>query len=170
MPDRLVIKKGKFKDIPPLKEIELAGNQLFPPGRLPDPLDTLPESFFRARASFGLLLVAKLGEQIVGFAVCDEQDQDLFLEEISVHPDFGRRGIGRTLLNHVIQLAQEKIKSRVTLTTFSDIRWNAPFYESFGFRQFEEDEIPEYIALHLRSEASDGMMNRISMVYEIPNA
>jgi hypothetical protein len=45
----------------------------------------------------------------------------------------------------------------VTLTTFRDVPWNAPYYERIGYRALREDEIgPELRALMAR-EAGHGL-------------
>ncbi|MEM7332395.1 MAG: GNAT family N-acetyltransferase [Chloroflexota bacterium] len=168
MLDNILFKNGKFKDLPRIKEIELAGNLIFPDGRLPNPFETFPEEILRTRIENGRLLVVQVDKEIAGFAVFDFVENDLFLEEISVHPDFGRRGIGRKLMNHLLDLAREQGRSRITLTTFSDIKWNAPFYESMGFKLLKSGKRRDYISSHLQSEASTGMKNRIGMAYEIP--
>jgi GNAT superfamily N-acetyltransferase len=67
---------------------------------------------------------------------------------MSVHPDHGRRGLGATLLNHVCAWARAEGLPSVTLTTFADLPWNAPFYAKHGFRVMREDELgPELRAL-----------------------
>ena len=42
----------------------------------------------------------------IGFAMLDEIDQWLYLDELGVLPECGRRGIGTALVQHVCQLAQ----------------------------------------------------------------
>src|SRR5690606_39828156 len=45
----------------------------------------------------------------------------------------GRRGIGTALVGHVIDVAARGLYPGVTLTTFRDVPFNAPFYARFGF-------------------------------------
>ena len=45
----------------------------------------------------------------------------------------------------------------VTLTTFRDIPWNAPFYESAGFRPLGAPEVGPGLAAIVRDEAARGL-------------
>jgi GNAT superfamily N-acetyltransferase len=58
---------------------------------------------------------------------------DAHLQELDVAPDWGRRGIGRRLVARVVAWASTSGCERVTLTTFTAVPWNAPFYERLGF-------------------------------------
>jgi GNAT superfamily N-acetyltransferase len=58
-----------------------------------------------------------------------------WLEEINVHPDHGRRGIGRALVLEVARWARTAGATVLGLTTFRDVAWNAPFYRRLGFRE-----------------------------------
>ena len=55
------------------------------------------------------------------------------LEQLSVHPDQGRRGIGRALLRAGVEWAGASGYDQLTLITYRDVPWNAPFYASEGF-------------------------------------
>ena len=70
----------------------------------------------------------------VGFAYADVLDGALHLEELDVLPSWGRRGIGRALVATVLTAARDAGLPAVTLTTFRDVPWNAPFYARLGFR------------------------------------
>jgi GNAT superfamily N-acetyltransferase len=55
------------------------------------------------------------------------------LEQLSVHPDHGRRGLGRALLRAAIEWARAAGYRELTLATYRDVPWNGPFYASEGF-------------------------------------
>jgi GNAT superfamily N-acetyltransferase len=55
------------------------------------------------------------------------------LEQLSVHPDHGRRGIGRALLRAACEWATAHGYPELTLATYRDVPWNGPFYASEGF-------------------------------------
>ena len=57
---------------------------------------------------------------------------------------------------------------RVTLTTFEDLPWNAPFYQRLGFRKLTEDELNAPIATLLERERAVGMIRRVAMRYSVP--
>ncbi len=73
----------------------------------------------------------------VAWVAVDEVDGCAHVEQVSVHPDRARRGIGRRLLDHVDGWAREWGLPAVTLTTFRDVPWNAPYYQRLGFAPVE---------------------------------
>ncbi len=69
----------------------------------------------------------------VGFALARWCGDDAHLQEVDVVPEWGRRGIGRSLVSEVLAWAVAHDRARLTLTTFTTVPWNAPFYERLGF-------------------------------------
>ena len=88
----------------------------------------------------GVVLVgeSRSGE-IAGFAHLLEIDGHAHLEQVSVLPRFGRRGLGRMLVSSVLREAGARGHRDVTLRTYSDVPWNAPFYLTCGFVESEPD-------------------------------
>jgi len=86
----------------------------------------------------GMLRVAELEGQTVGFALCGEVDDHAHLFEMDVLPEYGRRGIGSALLESVCESAAARGFSAMTLTTLRDVPWNAPFYAARGFVEITE--------------------------------
>jgi GNAT superfamily N-acetyltransferase len=75
------------------------------------------------------------------------------LEELDVLPAHGRKGLGSELLDTVCTWAKQAGYSAVTLTTFRDIPWNAPFYEHRGFQVVSPSEFSnEYVQLVISEE------------------
>ncbi|MGZ8751446.1 MAG: GNAT family N-acetyltransferase [Acidimicrobiia bacterium] len=77
--------------------------------------------------------VGEAGDVVVGFALGVWCGDDAHLQELDVLPEWGCRGIGRRLVSEVIAWAGRNHRERVTLTTFADVAWNAPFYARLGF-------------------------------------
>jgi GNAT superfamily N-acetyltransferase len=70
------------------------------------------------------------------------------IEQVSVSPAHARRGIGAALVEHLAALAAADGRAALTLTTFRDVPWNAPYYERLGFAVVEPaDQGPELAAL-----------------------
>lgn len=92
-------------------------------------------------------------DQPVGFAVASVVDGHAHLDEIDVHPDHGRRGIGRALIARVCAWARESGYRAIMLTTERDIPWNAPFYARLGFRILAPDELSDSLRAILAAEA-----------------
>jgi GNAT superfamily N-acetyltransferase len=69
----------------------------------------------------------------IGFVLVDLVDSGAHIEQVSIRPDHARHGLGRTLIDHVADWARERQLSELTLTTFTDVAWNGPYYERLGF-------------------------------------
>ncbi len=143
-----------------LAPIELAAATLFPDEDLPRHLaeDPKSEDELAAAAREGMLWVAlDEGDRPVAFALVDLIDGAPHLEEIDVHPDHGRRGIGRALIAAVEEWAADCGFSTITLSTFRHLAWNAPFYERVGFREIPEEEWGSGLRAVRRHEKSSGL-------------
>ncbi len=88
---------------------------------------------------------------LVGFALAGELDGALHLYELSVRTAFNGQGLGSALLMGIETAAAASALGAVTLSTFADVPFNAPFYARRGFVPVEiEDWGP---ALHLLNGA-----------------
>jgi GNAT superfamily N-acetyltransferase len=75
------------------------------------------------------------------FAIGREVDDTFYLQQIDVIPEHGRRGIGSALVSAIFERAKQQGYSIVSLSTFRDLPWNAPFYSKRGFRILEESDL-----------------------------
>jgi GNAT superfamily N-acetyltransferase len=111
-----------------LEEVERAADVLFLERFRPE---TWPPTESRA-ADPGFVLVAANGGPI-GFAHVLEADGIAHLEQVSVLPEHGGRGIGGVLVEAAKGEARTRGYGRLTLRTYADVPWNAPFYKKLGF-------------------------------------
>lgn len=104
-------------------------------------------------------------DQPVGYLLVDVVDGAAHVEQVSVHPRHARQGLGRTLLETAVLWAQQQGLDAVTLTTFSDVPWNAPYYQHLGFRTLAEAEVSEGLRRIREQEATRGLdaWPRVSM-------
>ena len=115
-------------DLARLPDVEAAADQLFLPLGITDlPAPATAEE--RGR-SWRVLVV---GEPVQGFAVLELLDGAVHLEQLSVHPAHGRQGIGAALLAAAAEAARERGTDGITLLTYADVPWNAPFYARHGW-------------------------------------
>ena len=84
-------------------------------------------------AERGLSWLALANDQPVGFILAELHASSLFIVELSVHLDWQGKGIGRRLIACVADHARKRGLASLTLTTFRDVPWNAPFYARLGF-------------------------------------
>ena len=113
-------------------------------------------------------LWAALDEQkiLVGFALGHIVGRYAHLEEMGVHPDHGRRGIGSQLLRAVTSWARDGGYPGLTLVTFRHLPWNAPFYERHGFVQLDDTNNSASLRDLMREESEAGLepRNRVAML------
>lgn len=112
----------------------------------------------------GILHVAEVGGQAVGFALCGEVDRQAHLFEMDVVPEQGRRGVGSALLEAVCSEAEERGFSAMTLTTLRDVSWNAPFYAERQFAELPQEEWGEQLAEIVARERMLGFPMQLRVV------
>lgn len=145
------IRKARPSDLPLLGAIEAEAGKLFADvglGGIGEGDSTSLDDFNDCHAA-GLLWVAVDNNDVpVGFAYVEIVGGQPHLDELDVHPDHGRHGIGATLVQTVIDWARSNGYAGLTLTTFRDVPWNMPFYAKLGFRVLADTELtPELRAL-----------------------
>lgn len=112
----------------------------------------------------GAALVLVVGEPAVGFACVELVDGHPHIWQLSVHPDHGRLGFGRSLVESVCAWAREEGHRAVTLTTYRDVPWNGPFYASLGFVVLDEPTPGlQAIREHERAIGDDDFGPRVAM-------
>ena len=153
-------------------EIDQAAGQLFAPtGLMTDEalLDHVPPAVFEQAVDVGD--VYKVHEALgspVGFTLVSHRGGTLYLDQISVHPDHGRQGLGTLLVQHVFQLARQRKLRQITLSTFRDVPWNGPFYRKLGFRELARKELADWmLALEDIQAQSLDVSKRCFMVRKI---
>lgn len=154
-----MIRLAEKEDLAHLAEIEQAASELFvgTPHAVVAYLGCRPIEFLREQHADGRIWVAAEGEQLVGFAVVTMIDELPHLEELSVHPDHGRKGIGRRLVETVCGWATYNGFPQITLSTFADIGWNRPFYEKLGFRVLQSRELSVALTALRARESANGL-------------
>jgi ribosomal protein S18 acetylase RimI-like enzyme len=98
--------------------------------------------------------------EIVGFLAAEVVERDLHIWELAVHAGAQNRGIGRRLIEAATAFACERGLESLTLTTFANVPWNAPWYARLGFAVTREDE---RVATIVRSETERGLPDRCGM-------
>ena len=72
--------------------------------------------------------------------------QSLHIDQVTVHPDAARRGLGALMIESVSADPRAKKLGLMTLTSFANVPWNAPYYERIGFLDIAESDWPEGVA------------------------
>ncbi|QCW50549.1 GNAT family N-acetyltransferase [Nocardioides dongxiaopingii] len=92
------------------------------------------------RDGVGTLLVAVDDRRLVGFAHVVPHDLHAHLEQVSVLPAYGRRGIGARLVREAMEEARWAGYGVMSLCTYRDVPWNGPFYAALGFTEVSDLE------------------------------
>ncbi len=123
-----------------------------------------PEAHARAVAQ-GLSWVAVDEEDHpVGFLIAAVEDgADLHVLELSVAADHQGRGAGRALMQTARREAETRALSALTLTTFANVPWNAPFYARLGYTALTAETMPAYLREVLAAQAEHGLTDRVAM-------
>ena len=132
-------------------------------GQEPVPVDRLRRYIAR-----GHCLVTTAGDTLVGFIATEPFGRELHIRELDVHPGWQGRGLGAALLRACFIDAGNTGFAAITLTTFAEVPWNAPFYRRMGFRDVAGTDHPR-LAAELEREAAHGMPpgSRVGMIREL---
>lgn len=154
-------------DLDALVSIERAAAVRFEPFGLADVMATVvtPREDLERGARDGGLFVATLDGVPVGFALAHPLDGALHLDELDVLPAHGRRGLGRALVEAVVDLARRRDLTAVTLSTLRSVPWNAPWYTRLGFHVLAENAWTPHLRELVAHEAARGlpMTDRVLM-------
>ena len=107
--------------------------------------------------------------RIVGFALAQSIDEEGHLREIDVLQNYGRKGIGRKLIQTVIQWCILAGYSSLTLTTFRDIPFNGPYYKKLGFEIIEPESLTGTLKQMIIEEQARFKMERVAMRKYLPD-
>jgi putative acetyltransferase len=146
-------------DLPLLPAIELAAARLLF-GRAPEAVltEVTSQAILRKAQSLGRLWVALADDVPVGFAHVEILEAgSAHLEEIDVHPDHGRRGVGTMLVQTVCAWAAATGYGSVTLSTFRDVPWNMRFYARLGFEVIPADSLTPALRAVVENEKRRGL-------------
>lgn len=154
------IRAASVAELPTLRDIERAAGLAFRGIGMAEIADDEPpgldELAAYQRAGRAWVSVGQNG-RLVACLLADLVDGTMHVEQVSVHPDCARRGVGRSLLQHAAVRAASAGLPALTLTTFSQVPWNAPYYERCGFRRLGEAELTPGLREIRRREAEHGL-------------
>ncbi|PCG86675.1 GNAT family N-acetyltransferase [Streptomyces sp. WZ.A104] len=158
------IRSARRSDLPLLQDIERAAGEPFRTLGMafvadddPPPLDLLENYRLAGRCWVATDPLSATGDRPLGYVLADPVDGALHIEQVSVDPAAARRGIGRALIDRLAALAVGRGMKALTLTTFTDVPWNAPYYTRIGFRVLTEDELTDGLRAIRTEEAQHGL-------------
>lgn len=155
-----MIREARPEELALLQDIEVAAGRLFAEVGMekvardePLPLEDLRryQSDRRAWVATDAL------DSPVAYLIAEPVDGNVHIEQVSVHPDSAGKRIGRALIEHVAGWAVARDVPALTLTTFSEVPWNGPYYERCGFRRLTEAELTPGLRAIRSREAAHGL-------------
>ena len=128
-----MIREASLTDLPVLRDIERAAGVPFRDVGMAAIADDEPPTIEELTAYQADGRAWVWGDPPVAYVLAEEVDGYGHVEQVSVHPGHSRRGIGAALVDHVGVWAAGRGLAGLTLTTFADVPWNAPYYARLGF-------------------------------------
>lgn len=104
-----------------------------------------------------------------GFLSSERYGSDLHIYELSVMQSMQGQGTGRRLIEAAKDYARSSRLSFVTLTTFKNVPWNAPFYSRAGFETKATTDLDQRLAGILSEEYKHGFapQSRCAMAWPV---
>lgn len=162
----VTIRPGRPGDLPFIDAIDASAEESFTRfGRpLPDGLAPAGEEHWAGVQAAGLLWIADdASAGPIGFLAGKRVEGALYVEQISVSIERQQQGLGRRLMQAAIDWARRERFAAVTLSTYRNIPWNAPFYASLGFVEPAGGAMPAHLVARLADEARNGFTDRCGM-------
>lgn len=100
-----------------------------------------PAAVLARRIESGGLIVAVDDSDLAGFVMFRTVEDRAYVEQIDVLPAREGRRIGAALLDRVAERAREAGLAGLSLSTFRDVPWNAPYYRRLGFVEVADDAL-----------------------------
>ena len=100
-----------------------------------------PATVLAARIASGGLLVATDGDDLAAFVMFEAVEDRAYVEQIDVLPAYEGQRIGAALLDVVASRARAAGLKGLSLSTFKDVPWNAPYYRWLGFADVAENAL-----------------------------
>ena len=154
-----LIREARQEDLPRLREIERRAGELFREVGMDAVADDEPPTLSELipYVRDGRAWVATNDREVpVAYLLLDVVDHKGHIEQVSVDPSHSRRGLGRLLIERAAAWARQHGLTSLTLATFSEVPWNAPYYETLGFRRLSEPEMTPGLHSIRQREAAHG--------------
>ncbi|GHE50165.1 GCN5 family N-acetyltransferase [Streptomyces longispororuber] len=156
------IREARPTDLPVLQDVERAAGRCFRDIGMPEIADDEPPALddLARYQRAGRAWVAAADDdpgRPVAYLLADPVDGNLHVEQVSVHPDHARRGVGRALIEHAAGVARARGLPALTLTTFAEVPWNAPYYARCGFTILDEAAAGPELRAVRAGEAAHGL-------------
>lgn len=149
-----------FDDLSTIQEIERAAGAAFRTLGMETIAEDEPigaTAFEAFLEKGGAWVTAADDDSVIAYLLVEQLDTALHVEQITVHPRVARRGIGAKLLDVADERAVGIQLGSLTLTTFRDVPWNAPYYARLGFGIFPQEQWGPRLQQRVALERTGGL-------------
>lgn len=173
-PPDYAVRPASEADFDAIQRIEAAAAHRYRDAGLPEAADSpvLSTAMLAQFVSHGALFVATHEGRPVAFVASGPLDDAAHVAEVDVVPEHAGRRLGARLIDEVATWASARGIGRLTLTTYRDVPWNAPYYARLGFRVVPIESLgPAHRALWTsQGEQGLDLAKRVAMECETPEA
>jgi GNAT superfamily N-acetyltransferase len=164
-----VIRLATGDDVEAIREVERRAGELFRDIGMPEVADEPPPTaeLVARIVDEGRAWVVERRGAVVAFAVVRQIESTAHLVQLSVDPGHAHKGLGASLIDEIERWGAERGLMSVTLTTFTTIPWNAPYYERLGFEPMAPHQLRWELAADLDRERARFDAPRVAMVRAI---
>ena len=155
-----MIRTGRLDELDRLRDIERAAGAPFRAigmARIADDEPPSAEALALRVQADRLWVFADDHDVPVAYLMADPLGSHAHIEQVSVHPDAARRGLGAVLIEQAGHWGITSGLADLTLCTFVDVAWNAPYYARLGFRAVPDAELDGSLAALRRHEGDLGL-------------
>lgn len=155
------IRRATPADLPRLAEIERDAALIFADSPYPWVVEDSAHDPISAEINFDrdpVWVTVDSSDQPVAMAIVHiHSAEEIHLHELDVDPRYARQGLGRQLIETIATWAKEQGATALTLTTFDDVPWNAPYYTRLGFRTLPVNALSPQLLAVRQHEAANGL-------------
>lgn len=93
----------------------------------------------------------------IAYLILGLVDDQPHIDQVSVDPAHARARIGKRLIDHAVDWSKNNGRHEITLTTFTQVPWNGPYYERLGFSYIEPADEPPGLRAIRAAELAHGL-------------
>ena len=165
------IERGVPSHAERLREIERAAGAMFRDVGMGDVADHDPTdaSYLEECANDGRLLVALApAGEVAGFLIWSYMDGNAYVEEVAVHPRHAGHRLAARLIDALADAVRGSARA-ITLATFREVPWNAPYYAKLGFEELSRSAVGREHIQAWQEQADMGldMSKRLFMIRRV---
>jgi ribosomal protein S18 acetylase RimI-like enzyme len=148
------------EDVPRLQQIEVDAGEMFRTiglDAIADDDPPLPESLLGYINTETIWVAISPTMGIIGYVTVSMVDGEAHIDQVSVVRAAARHRVGAALMDQVVVWAVNNAVASITLSTFRDVAWNAPYYQRLGFREIPDSECGPQLSKILSDEHVAGI-------------